>query len=33
VDVPVADGRLSIEVADDAVAVRGLPPGLAVVRR
>ena len=33
VDVPVADGRLSIEVADDAVAVRGLPPGLAMVRK
>jgi glycogen debranching enzyme len=32
-DMPLAGDRLSIEVDGDALAVRGLPPGLAVVRQ
>ena len=32
-DVPLAGARVSIEVEGDALAVRGVPPGLAVVRQ
>ena len=32
-DLPLADTRVTIEVEGDAVAVRGLPPGLALIRR
>ena len=32
-DLPLAGTRVTIEVDRDAVAVRGLPPGLALIRR
>jgi glycogen debranching enzyme len=32
-DLPLAGTRVTIEVDGDAVAVRGLPPGLALIRR
>jgi hypothetical protein len=32
-DLPLAGTRVTIEVDRDAVAVRGVPPGLALIRR
>ena len=32
-NLPLAATRVTIEVDGDAVAVRGLPPGLALIRR